>query len=630
MQASVDAINANYNAMQQTTIDPQKANVTGTARAIDARSGLLGSDFGAANEAGAAKQSDAIQAAFDAERQGKLADITNQINSRADAEIAARRTAAVTNAGNYAQYLQKAQADARQNVTDLAQIGAILTPEMKASLLKDSGYDPMTFDAIFNANRQHGLQADYTYTNLGNGTVLRTGKLANGQAVPNQTFQYQLGPNDEFTTAADGTPLIVTKQGNAITSVKIAPGFNQAQFAPKPNAPVVTYPGAIVLQYNPATKKYEQSTVGGGNGSSGPAPAGGFRTDRNNNPTAMTTDVAAQSGLVEGVDYTQGDPFTGGDGKTYYTAKLMGDPVETTIKAIDQGGFYTQSGQARWSYLSQIPEAANWQTLTHDQKVGVVQKMYQQEGGDGSLTGPKPFDSQSPVDNLARTWLQTGSSSRSRQDAPEGTIEARGRELAASFGLPADFNPATASASVKADVGALVDLTSQQANTQKSLETVDSNGQLLLKGMQTAGINQNAPFINEMQNAANRKLIGSGDLVAYQNSLNTLQAEYAKLLMGRGATTDSANHDAQAALPGNITAAALQQVIQRIHDEGTNVLTSLSDTINKKKQDISGIGGTASSTASGSNFSVTTPDGQTYSFKDQASMNQFKQDAGIK
>jgi hypothetical protein len=30
-----------------------------------------------------------------------------------------------------------------------------------------------------------------------------------------------------------------------------------------------------------------------------------MRTERNNNPTAMTTDVARSLGLVEGVDYIQ-------------------------------------------------------------------------------------------------------------------------------------------------------------------------------------------------------------------------------------------------------------------------------------------------------------------------------------
>jgi hypothetical protein len=49
----------------------------------------------------------------------------------------------------------------------------------------------------------------------------------------------------------------------------------------------------------------------------------------------MTTAAAETGGLAEGKDYVAGDTFTGSDGKTYTTAKLLGDPIETTIKAID-------------------------------------------------------------------------------------------------------------------------------------------------------------------------------------------------------------------------------------------------------------------------------------------------------
>lgn len=125
------------------------------------------------------------------------------------------------------------------------------------------------------------------------------------------------------------------------------------------------------------------SLLGGGSTS----PASGFRTDRNNNPTAMTTDVARTAGLVEGKDYVQGDPFQTGNGQTLYTAKLLGDPIQTTIKAIDQGGFTTQSGQNRWSYTQNIPGAnnADWAKLNNDQKAAVVAQMYKNEGGSGAI-----------------------------------------------------------------------------------------------------------------------------------------------------------------------------------------------------------------------------------------------------
>ncbi len=115
------------------------------------------------------------------------------------------------------------------------------------------------------------------------------------------------------------------------------------------------------------------------------ASTSGARTDRHNNPVAMTTAVAKDSGLVLGKDYVQGDSFKGSDGKIYYTAKFLGDPIATTIKAIDKGGFTTASGKPRWSYLSSIPEAKNWSNLTYNQKKNVIAQMYKHEGGSALL-----------------------------------------------------------------------------------------------------------------------------------------------------------------------------------------------------------------------------------------------------
>ena len=103
-----------------------------------------------------------------------------------------------------------------------------------------------------------------------------------------------------------------------------------------------------------------------------------MRTDANNNPTAFTTDIAKSAGLVYGTDYVQGDPFTAGL-ITYFTAKLLGDPIAITIKVIDKIGFYTQPPHQRWTYIG-IPYKL-WLELAPDQKKYVIGYMYQNEGG---------------------------------------------------------------------------------------------------------------------------------------------------------------------------------------------------------------------------------------------------------
>ena len=103
-----------------------------------------------------------------------------------------------------------------------------------------------------------------------------------------------------------------------------------------------------------------------------------YRTDENNNPTAMTTDVASEGGLVLGVDYAQGTSFLAGI-HLLHTAKFLGNPIPTTIRVLDKVGFYTVHGLMRWNYIG-IPLNI-WSDLTQAQKVSVIGFMYQHEGG---------------------------------------------------------------------------------------------------------------------------------------------------------------------------------------------------------------------------------------------------------
>ena len=102
------------------------------------------------------------------------------------------------------------------------------------------------------------------------------------------------------------------------------------------------------------------------------------RADRNRNPAAITTDVAKDGGLVEGVDYQTGDPFTVGT-RTYWTAHLLGDPVALTIRVIDTAGYYTTHGSERWTYIA-MPKFV-WDSLTPELKKRVIAFHYQHEGG---------------------------------------------------------------------------------------------------------------------------------------------------------------------------------------------------------------------------------------------------------
>jgi len=104
----------------------------------------------------------------------------------------------------------------------------------------------------------------------------------------------------------------------------------------------------------------------------------------------MTTDVAKSLGLVEWVDYVRGDVFP--NNPNLFTAKILGDGIQTTIKALDaaaqnpsMNAFTTQWGQPRWTYINMTDQ--QWQSMSPEQKVATVNKMYQNEGGSGTLWG---------------------------------------------------------------------------------------------------------------------------------------------------------------------------------------------------------------------------------------------------
>lgn len=113
-----------------------------------------------------------------------------------------------------------------------------------------------------------------------------------------------------------------------------------------------------------------------------------MRTERNNNPTAMTTDVAKMLWGELGVDYEIWDAFVTASWQTLYTAKLIGDPIETTIRLIDRwiangiDPFYRANWQWRWSYISSIWITKDkWVKMSPAEKADVIAKMLKHEWG---------------------------------------------------------------------------------------------------------------------------------------------------------------------------------------------------------------------------------------------------------
>lgn len=112
-----------------------------------------------------------------------------------------------------------------------------------------------------------------------------------------------------------------------------------------------------------------------------------MRTDYNRNPTAFTTAVAEQAGLKLGIDYEIGTSFYGsvpfGDSNYMVTARILGDPIATTIRVINAMGFVTRIGNPRWLYIN-MPKFI-WDSLFDSEKRDVIGFMYRYEGGSAMI-----------------------------------------------------------------------------------------------------------------------------------------------------------------------------------------------------------------------------------------------------
>ena len=108
------------------------------------------------------------------------------------------------------------------------------------------------------------------------------------------------------------------------------------------------------------------------------------RTERNNNPTAMTSDVAKSLWGIEWVDYIVWDEFP--NNPNLHTAYLLGDPIDKTIELLDRAAtswrwaFYTASWKQRWTHTAMSDSA--WLNLSNEEKKNVVLKMLHNEWWD--------------------------------------------------------------------------------------------------------------------------------------------------------------------------------------------------------------------------------------------------------
>lgn len=214
MQAQIDAIDANFaNLIAQENVQGQDR--LGQTRAVNARSGLVGSDFGATQTSKTETFNDQQVQALQAQKQAQIQSVLQNIEDRATAEIERKKNEAkdkyAMEIGEYEdtqEELRSRQTEAKGNLDILAKNGFnldTLDPQKKAKLFEEAGYDPGLGEIIYNALKPKPEQIDYKFEKLADGAGLFYGTDPVTGELKTQKVNVDLPPDWNMQIAPDGT-----------------------------------------------------------------------------------------------------------------------------------------------------------------------------------------------------------------------------------------------------------------------------------------------------------------------------------------------------------------------------------------------------------------------------------------
>ncbi len=135
---------------------------------------------------------------------------------------------------------------------------------------------------------------------------------------------------------------------------------------------------------------------------------------------------------------------------------------------------------------------------------------------------------------------------------------------------------------------AVKDLTSQQANVQRAIDTAESNYPLLLSTVKQAGINNyDSPLANQLANKLKGNL--TSQMAPFNALVTSLQTEYSQIIARGGSVTDTTRKEAGALVDNTISYNGLVSLYNTLKQESGNVLKGYSDGISQYSNQLSAI-----------------------------------------
>ncbi len=273
-QARIDAINGAYNVMvgQQDVVNTGNQ---GSTRAINARSGLIGSDFGAANDSNQKQAGQNAINAINAERGMKISGVYAEIDQLASQKIAAQKSEALGNANAYKDYLEKAQTRSQTLVKNLGATGETVdnlkntAPDRLKQLLEGSGMSELELSLAMNAARPPAAKIDWKTDIRGNNVIVYGTDPVTGE-LQYHTQELPAGAEANDVQVVNGELWSIGADGKSATKIG-GPG-------PKDNLPASAqeYEYAKKNGYTGSYAQYQNEDANRKNvaagGSSGSAP----------------------------------------------------------------------------------------------------------------------------------------------------------------------------------------------------------------------------------------------------------------------------------------------------------------------------------------------------------------------
>ena len=190
----------------------------------------------------------------------------------------------------------------------------------------------------------------------------------------------------------------------------------------------------------------------------------------------------------------------------------------------------------------------------------------------------------------------------------------------------ANVNATGAAADIEGKTKAYKDAVAYASLSKRTISVLDKNMPLLetLAGE----VNQlGIPIIDNGYTSIRAKATNNPDVIKYVNTIKTLRAEYANMLSKGSQVTEQMRHEATEAIPSGLSADGYRALKEQLELEGRNVLDAANESATSIK--FGNAGKAPITPTERQETTVTTPDGQIFTFPDQESANSFKRAAGI-